>query len=436
MAGRTALLATAVITVLLALGDSTPLFRVFFDWVPLFSRFRGAGKFIFMTALFLVLFAGYGLDRVLRERTVSIRAVWIGGAITIALCAAATAVRTVDWSMVTAAVLATGQTYANGDALPASQAFASLGLVLAGVTLAAAVCLALWTRRERRAAFLLGALAIGEVFAFARMQRTTFDSAQIIMPQLREFLATHPGEYRILNLWYPNTAMSLRAFDAWGYDPGVTRRYAEFINWSEGGDPDRATTYVTFRHFHHLLSMLRVKYVVVLENNVMTIHPAAVPPLRRLEFIGSYQIHGQRAEILRAMGEASFDPRKEVILEREPDPAPIAADTQGSAKVVREGTDFVEIDADVASPSILLVTDAWAPGWHAKALEGSSQNRYDVVSGNYALRAVALGVGKHRLRLEYAPVAFHVGAVVSALAWAAWIVAVFLLWRRKGLAGA
>jgi len=333
--------------------------------------------------------------------------------------------------MVTAAVLATGQTYANGDALPASQAFASLGLLFAGLTLAAAVCLALWARRERRAVFLLGALAIGEVFAFARMQRTTFDSAQIVIPQLRQFLADHPGEYRILNLWYPNTAMSMRAFDAWGYDPGVTRRYAEFVEWSAGGDPAMATQYVTFRHFHPLLSMLRVKYVVVVENKVMTITPGAVSPLRRLELVGSYQIHRQRDEILRAMGGASFDPRKVVILEHEPNPAPVAAGTQGSARIVREGTDFIEIDADVASPSILLVTDAWARGWRAKPLDGSSQNRYELVPANYALRAVALGLGKHRLRLEYAPVAFHVGAVVSALAWTAWIVAALLLWRRE-----
>ncbi|MGH8629945.1 MAG: hypothetical protein ACREU7_04155, partial [Burkholderiales bacterium] len=339
VAAKKALLATAAITVLLALGDSTPLFRILFDWVPLFDRFRGAGKFIVVTALVLALFAGYGLDRILRERAVPMRAVWAGGAIAIALGVAAMAIRTIDWSAVTEAVLATRQTYADRRTLPASQAFASLGLLLAGLTLAAAVCLAFWTRREHRAVFLLGALAIGEVFAFARMQRTTFDSTQVVIPQLREFLAAHPGEYRILNLWIPNTAMSMRAFDAWGYDPGVTRRYAEFIEWSAGGDPDLATPYVTFRRFHPLLSMLRVKYVVVVENNVVTIHPGAAPPLGRLELVGSYRIHRQRAEILRAMGEASFDPRKEVILEREPDPAPVAADTQGRARIVREGTD-------------------------------------------------------------------------------------------------
>jgi len=431
MAGKKALLTVAAIAALLALGNSTPLFRILFDWLPLFDRFRGAGKFIFITALVLVLLAGYGLDRILRERNLPMRAVWVGGAIAVALCAAATAIRTVDWSVVTAAVLATGQTYVDRQVFPASQAFASLGLLLAGLTLAAAVCLALWVRRERRAVFLLGALAVGEVFAFARMQRTTFDSALLVVPQLRQFLAEHPGEYRILNLWNPNTAMSLRAFDAWGYDPGVTRRYAEFIDWSEGGDPDRATNYVTFRRFHPLLAMLRVKYVVVVENSVMTIHPGAVPPLRRLELVGAYQIHGQRAEILRAMGEASFDPRKEVILEREPDPVPVAADTQGRARIVREGTDFMEVDADVASPSILLVTDAWARGWRAAPLEGSSQRSYELMPANYALRAVALDRGKHRLRLEYAPLAFHVGAIVSAMAWATWIVAAILLWRRE-----
>jgi len=57
-----------------------------------------------------------------------------------------------------------------------------------------------------------------------------------------------------------------------------------------------------------------------------------------------------------ALGEASFDARKEVILEREPHPAPVAADTQGIARIVREGTDFMEIDARWRVRRVLLVT--------------------------------------------------------------------------------
>lgn len=433
IAGKKALLAVAAIALVLALGDSTPLFRVLFDWLPLFDRFRGAGKFIFITALVLVLFAGYGLDRMLRERTVSVRALVAGAVAAIALCGAAIAIRSLDWSVVTAPIVASGQGYTDPRRLPASQAFASLGLLLAGLTLAAAVCLAFWARREPRAVFLVAALAIGEVFAFARMQRTTFDSTQVVIPELRRFLAEHPGEHRILNLWNPNTAMAMRAHELWGYDPGVTRRYAEFMEWSVGGDPELATNYVTFRQLHPLLSMLRLQYVVVVENNVMTIHPGALPPpLRRLELIGSHQVHAQRADIFRAMGKASFDPRDEVILEREPDPLPVRAGTQGSARVVREGTDFVEIEAQIASPSILLMTDAWTPGWQARPLQGSSQTRYEIMPANYVLRGVALERGQHRLRLEYAPAAFPLGAAVSTMAWTGWLLVVIVLWRREG----
>jgi hypothetical protein len=436
-AGKKALLALAAITLLLALGDSTPLFRILFDWLPLFDRFRGAGKFIFITALILVLFAGCGLDRMLRERTVPVRAIVVGAVVAMAICGAAIAIRSLDWSVVTAAIVATGEGYTDPRRLPASQAFASLGLLLAGVTLAAAVCLAFWTRREPRAVFLLAALAIGEVFAFAQMQRTTFDSTQVVIPELRQFLAEHPGQYRILNLWNPNAAMSMRALEVWGYDPGVTRRYAEFMEWSAGGDPDLATNYVRFRRLHPLLSMLRLQYVVVVENNLMTIQPAALAPLRRLELVGAYQVHAQRDGILQAMGKASFDPRKEVILEREPMPAPVAAPAQGQARVIRDGTDFIEVEAEVASPSILLVTDAWADGWQARPLQGSTQNRYELMPANYALRAVPLERGKHRLRLEYAPGTWRVGAVISAAAWVAWILAALLLWRcERGLASA
>jgi hypothetical protein len=170
---------------------------------------------------------------------------------------------------------------------------------------------------------------------------------------------------------------------------------------------------------------------VAVETNVMAIHLRELPALRRLELLGSYQVHRRRDEILRAMGQASFDPRREVILERKPDPVPVAAPTQGHASIIREGTDFIEVAAEVAAPSILLITDAWAPGWHAMPLRGSSQDRYELVPANYTLRAVALDRGKHRLRLEYAPSALYAGAVVSLLAWAAWIGAAIVLWRRE-----
>jgi len=234
----------------------------------------------------------------------------------------------------------------------------------------------------------------------------------------------------------PNSAMSMNAFDAWGYDPGVTRRYAEFVQWSTGGDPDAATIYVQFRQFHPLLTMLRVKYVVTVEAGVMSIHPGATPPLRRLELVGSYQVRSGRAAILQAMADPEFDPRKEVILEREPQPAPAAGLEQGRATILREGTDFMEIEAHVGQPSVLLVTDAWTPAWRAVALENGDARRYEVMPANYALRAIPLDRGRHRLRLEYAPAAFRTGALISLVAWLTWLGAAWFELRRRGGRGA
>ena len=93
----------------------------------------------------------------------------------------------------------------------------------------------------------------------------------------------------------------------------------------------------------------------------------------------------------------------------------------------------MEIEAELERPSLLLVTDAWAPAWRAVPLDGGDVRRYEVMPANHALRAIPLEGGKHRLRLEYAPPAFRAGALVSVLAWLAWAAYAGVLWRRGGL---
>lgn len=434
MPGKRALLLTAAVAVVLALGEYTPLHHLLYDWLPWFNKFRASAKFVFFLSMILVLFAGYGLDRILRDRTVPLRAVWAAGASAALILAAAFALREAGWNTLYTSIVLSGQSYAPPHmaalTVLSAKAFAFLGLVAAAVTLAVVAGLAVWTRREPRAAVLIGALAIVEVFIFSRMQRPTFDSAVIAVPELGKVLASQPGDYRILNLNYPNGGVWFGARDAWGYDPAVARRYAELVSWSAGNDPDLTTQDVQFHRFHPLLAMLRVKYIVRVKDSVMTITPRPAP-LHQVELIGAYQVRVGREAILRALDAPSFDPRKEVILEREPQPKPVAAASQGSAAVVNQGTDYLEIEADVAAPSVLLVTDAWTPAWRVRALPGSSASDYDLLPANYALRAVPLGAGKHRLRMEYAPAGFGIGLFVSALAWLAWVGALVLLRRRE-----
>ena len=434
--GKLALLWTIAMTLVLALGDNTPLLRLLYEYVPGFDRFRATAKFVFLTALPLVLFAGIGLDRILRSQALEARMIWAAGAAALALCLAALAVHLVDWQLVMLSLWSSGKVmrslsmYGNPALVAQSQEFASLSLWIAGITLAVAAGVAAWLRAEpRRMALWLGCLAVAEVFFVARVNRDSFEFSQVTVPYFGDAARRGADPYRILNPSNPNAAMSTGQFEVWGDDPGVTPRYAEFIAWSQGLNPERATQFIRFRNSHPLLKMVRLRYATKWADYRTVVFEVAEPPMTRLALLGSYRVIGDRDAIFRAMGAEAFDPRREVILEKEPEPRPQAAHSPGNAEIVREGTDFLEIDAVVGTPCILLVTDAWAPSWRATALTGSSQQRYEVMPANYALRGIPLGAGKHRLRLEYAPSAYAMGWWISATAWLAWFACWVPAWR-------
>jgi hypothetical protein len=436
LAGKRAMLAAVVLMFVLALGKNTPLFGLLYDYAPGFDRFRSLSKFTFFCAVFLALFAAAGLDRILRAGGLERRALQAGVSAAVLLCAAAVAVRWLDWQPVMQAVLARGESYLDPRAyrdagfVAGARAMASGGLLLAGITLGAACLLAARVQAWRFAALALTLLAIAEVMVVARASRATFDST-LVTAGLPKAVSGQAGEHRVINLFNPNSAMATGGFDVWGYDPGVTRRYAELIEWSEGGDPAKATQYAEFRNFHPLLSMLRARYVVFRDGDGVHVREARSAPLRRLELLGAHRAVADRAAALRALGDPAFDPRREVVLERQPDPVPAPAPAPGQAKVVGEGTDYLEIEAHLRSPAVLLVTDAWTPSWQARALEGSTQARYEVMPANYALRGIPLAAGTHRLRLEYSPRYFLLGAWVSALAWLLWSAGLVYILRRR-----
>ena len=87
----------------------------------------------------------------------------------------------------------------------------------------------------RRTPRLVGgvlALAVLELGLFAARSLDTFDSTTVGASAVRTRLTNHPGEYQILSTLSPNNAMVVGASDLWGGDPGVVRRYAEFMTWT------------------------------------------------------------------------------------------------------------------------------------------------------------------------------------------------------------
>lgn len=409
-----------IVSLLLALGVYTPLFHFLYHWVPGFDRFRSISKFIFPASVFIVLLAATGFDQLLRDKKIGkplVAAVFI---VAVALGLAAWwAASTPSWPGLMNTARASGESYlfprlySDTEFITRAQHGAATSLAIAGAVSAILGAILLAARYNANALFGVVPLALAELLVFASNNRPTSDSSTIANAEEKAVLAEHPGDYRIMNVSNPNTAMIFGAYDIWGYDATVMRRYAEFMTWSQGGDPNTAMSYVKIGQFDPLFAMLRERYVFAERSGKFEMEEAPVV-MPHLQLISTYRLEQKRDAVFAAMRADTFDPTREVILESEPDPKPEQSDTgNGSAQITAATTDSLTIEANVEHPSILLITDSYARSWRALSLPGSSQAHYHLQPANYILRAVPLAAGHHLLSVEYRPVAFTIGKWVS-----------------------
>ncbi len=443
-------------------GRFTPLFEPLYHYAPGFNKFRGWSKFIYPATLFLVMLAAIGLDALLRRGSSSrvLAVVMTGGAACLF-----SAGFWAGWSAHVGSVESPRpwddwlQTlYYSGDSMkwnaqildpPGVQAAATVAdhaLLLAASTLLLLAAVFFAGRRWPQAVYLVPLIALAEILHFALPMLRTFDFVPARRDEAARFLASHPvGDDRVLDLDEQNMGMTTGENDIWGYDPGVTARYAELVCFTQGFAPDEARQEPRFKVVPNLFaSLLRCRYVFGLpqENangiDFQGFDPAVVSP--HVMLVPTVSIVTGRDNILNAICPpvgAEFKPRETVILETPPEPLPAAHPGLGKVAITAQTTDSLTIEADLTDPEVLVVTDVYSDGWKARSLlpvgQGSGQMIYHVMPADYCVRGIPLAAGHHRLLLEYRPTAFLVGAWVSAASVLCYAIAVgwVFLYRAK-----
>ncbi len=435
-------LIAGALLLLLALGANTPIYRPLFEHVPGFGVIRGMSKFTFPAMIFLVLVVGAGADALVRRQPIRRGVAALALAAALALGAAGLLViGRADWIA----------GYMRGG-LALNEVDAQLGQLVQGpfareaalraaqsLWIAGALCLltggCLWRVARRPGLRWVPLLLLGgELAAFAWTNSAACNENVAAPAGPREFLAQHPGDYRILTRLYPSGfdgGFLWKTPDLWGNDPFLPGRYAEFMSFTQGGDPDQTGQFITFKYTPPLYAMLRCRYTfAVTPDGHAAAYPAPAEPMDRAQLISDYRVPGGRNAIFAAMARPDFDPRRTVLLESEPSPRPVPAADPGTVHAVETSPDTLVIEADVKTPAILLVTDPYSRDWRAVPLAGSSQQAYQVLPANYILRAVPLAAGHHRLLMEYAPSSFRLGLAVSLVAWLGWLAAAGAAFRR------
>ncbi len=421
--------AMALLLALICLGGYTPLFHLLYNFVPGFNKFRSHSKFIFAATVFVALLAASGMDSLLRDNAdTALRKILVGlGALCIVLYAGAFAltVPSIGQPLIKHifAVLAASldQTFVTANTYDDSRVGPVISFASAQIAIAATVCLFLavvtWSAMEKkRSIYIFAAVAMIELVVFARSTVATFDINSTVVAPLQQYLASNPGDYRIMQIaTQPNSAIAMGASDVWGYDPTVTKRYAEFMAMTQGQNPNEAGEYLSATRYSPPLALLRLQYVIAQQHG----HAAVLtmpPHLPHAVLMDTFYVAHGRDTIFQLLNSPGFNFARTAVIEKDPVPMPHMQDGPiGDVKITSPDPNSLLIDVNATRAALLVVTDTYSAGWTAIALPGSVQQEYEVIPADYALRAIPLGAGRHRILMSYAPPGFAAGRAISII---------------------
>jgi hypothetical protein len=431
----------SILTVLVALGDRTPIFHLY-RALPFLDSFRFPDRALGVTDFVLAVAAGLGLD---------------------ALAAAAGARKRTAAAVALAAVVGLVVASRWWGAHGAAQAPIVAGGLVTGLLLAWAMA----GGAERHGAVLAAALVLTVA---VQAQLAPWRQATTYSPEVQQAYATFAADYRALNAraghdraWIslgilrmkPERATKLasrygvRTID--DYEPLPPRRQAEYFTYLTEGSielqrppwlfngqlsmlaaPRDVRPTATRRR---LLDLAAVRWIAV---------PGPLPSWPDLEaFVRdagfqrstpsgwmpvfenphalprAYVTYRTRpapepAALLARISDDGFDPLAESFVEGDPglgaaDDAPRGV----PATIEVDDERVVEVEATLERPGLVVLADAYYPGWQATVDGGAAS----ILPTNHLFRGVVAPAGTHRVRFEYAPASLRAGMIGSAFGW-------------------
>lgn len=417
----------SLLSLILAMGDHTPLYPLLFRYVPGFGLFQAPARLMIGYALGMAFLAGVGADTLRltpRTRTAS-RIIVVAG---LGMAIAGTAARL---------------------ALPAVRASFGDSMLRLGLTLAlSAAVLLLQGRRLRRTRWraLVIALVVADLLAFGWGLAPGTDPSVYRNPvATAEFLTTQPSGRIHVSYAYGeetyNRYISLASYGSpdanhlqglreslspnlntvhhlpgiGNYDPLTIGLYRDLYDILEE-QPD------ALDEIRPVLNLFAARYVITNDQLELPLLYWAGPHIyaNNQALPGAFVVHQARViedekarlDVLRDPG---FDPRSEVLLNRSPSVAlpPNASRAAGEQpNISREGPGRILIEVRLSEPGYLVLADTYYPGWRA-TVDGEP---VEILAANHAFRAVQLDRGEHKVVFEYAPLSFRLGAWITAAA--------------------
>ena len=454
---RLALGTVGIFFLLISLGGSTPVFRVWYELVPLSNRLRAPGQAFFLVAMPLAFFAALGAERLVLGVSAPRRlGVSAGMIAALGLLAAIGGMQ----GFAEAIAGGTGNPAAVQVAVANAGALRNDGLRLLLVTLAGAGILFAVHRR-----LLTGWLALGGVlgfvlvdawivgrrfFVFSPPAKISFGedpiTTRIKQAELPYRVWAPAGAYGQLGPYPRSWLMARDIPQLFGYHGNEIRFFDELLGGKENWE---------HQVNRNILDLYAVRFAVLaqaadLPGFHQVLGPASITPggtayLYEADLAPPYvrvMAGAARAPEDQIRG-ALIDPRfpvSRVVLYSDtasvsppalgsevPAPSPVAA----RVAAWEPGRIRIELQGVAETPQYLVVSENWYKDWHAR-IDG---REVPVLRGQYALLSVVIPPGARELELAFRSSAYAKGRLISLVSLLG-IAGLFAvpLFRRRGAA--
>ena len=425
-----------VFALTLALGGSTPIYRLWYEILPGTKRFRAPGIAFFVVAFALVAMAALALERLAEEverRWSTLR----GGRNEEGTLVV------VPW--VVGGVVALG--FVLGASAPTEAGASAYRFALFAAV--AGALIVLWIRGNLGSTLLALALAAITVVDLWIVDRDFFDTVpppdeMFAADDVVDFLAAAGEGDRVWHLPFPsgmvyrgvagNYLMHFGIDQAGGEHGNQLQRWNEYL----GAGQD---TYVDWHNFLQnprvvgtpeggqaigfdsepgFMEAANIRYVIsgvpLAHTNLRQVHvgsafvyenEAALPRAYLVPRVESAE--GDRGA-LEAMTGGEFDPRQ-VAWVSGPVPEGLGdGELTGAASIVSYEPDRVVVRAGPSRPAMLVLADNYYAGWVAR-VDGETTPVHRV---NHTMRGVVVPAGEHEVEFTYEPGDLHLGFTIFA----------------------
>jgi hypothetical protein len=434
----------AAVSLVYALGATTPLFRLFYWLVPGVKLFRAPSSIMFIFAIAVITAAALGLEALGRQREedpddesgigrrVSLYLWGVFGVFVVLAVMGSAGILTDLWTGILYRGIAPAKASALESNLPNIKLGLWVGVFLTGVLAGA------WHLRRRGSLPRAAWLGIVIALVVVDLGRVNGQFIRVINPALifprddaTDFLLTQrqgAEPFRVFPL--PSAPYQLNHFAFYGLEELAGHHGNELGRYRDMTQIERLAAQ-DFR----FLRMLNVRYLV----SGALLQAPGVREVFRGQRSLVYELEGYhpramlvpKLEVVEdslALGrmlDPSFDPRAQVLISE--GAAPYSGDdANGRVRWGERGLNEYTLEVESDAPALLLLSDNFYPSWRAR-VDGEPVS---LLRADYTMRAVEVPAGSHTVVLEYSSPLFKAAVwttFISLLAVISLIVAPLVL---------